>query len=70
MAALSGGGCTVGSRGIQGVGRDLGCPEGLAQPHLGLGEMAEEETARKGVMGVFRSVGRGDGGQEDCLEKG
>lgn len=45
-------------------------PEELPRPHLGLGEMiAENKAAGKGVMGAFRSVGRGDGGQ-DWLEKG
>lgn len=51
-------------------GRVWGAQRNSHGPTWGWGEMtAENKAARKGVMGAFRSVGRGDGGQ-DRLEKG
>lgn len=50
-------------------GRVWGAQRNSHGPTWGWGEMtAEKKAARKGVMGAFRSVGRGDGGQ-DWLEK-
>lgn len=57
-------------RGFKERGRVWGAQRNSHGPTWGWGEMtAENKAARKGVMGAFRSVGRGDGGQ-DWLEKG